>query len=76
MGEENIILDEERSDYGHDKTEDYQFMPDVVVKQEVSEVLKSQQTFGFCNASCNGLSEGLFRLIKERLSRWSASTKS
>ncbi|MGC4021320.1 MAG: hypothetical protein QM734_04965 [Cyclobacteriaceae bacterium] len=33
MGEENIILDEEkRSDYGHDKTEDYQFMPDVVVK--------------------------------------------
>ncbi|HLZ16154.1 MAG TPA: FAD-linked oxidase C-terminal domain-containing protein, partial [Cyclobacteriaceae bacterium] len=45
VGGANVIIDEEkRSEYGHDKTEDYQFMPDLVVKpgstQEVSEVLK------------------------------------
>ena len=49
VGTENVIVDEEnRAEYGHDKTEDYQFMPDVVVKpgntQEVSELLK------VCNA--------------------------
>ncbi len=49
VGKENVIVDEEnRTEYGHDKTEDYQFMPDVVVKpgstQEVSELLK------ICNA--------------------------
>ena len=45
VGEVNVIIDEQmKSEYGHDKTEDYQFMPDLVVKpgstQEVSEVLK------------------------------------
>ena len=45
VGEENVLLDREtKSDYGSDKTEDYHFMPDVVVKpattQEVSELLK------------------------------------
>ncbi|MBS1682545.1 MAG: FAD-binding protein [Bacteroidetes bacterium] len=45
VGDANVIVDEQKkSEYGHDKTEDYQFMPDVVVKpgtpQEVSEVLK------------------------------------
>jgi glycolate oxidase len=45
VGAENIVLDKDtRHEYGHDKTEDYQFMPDVVVKPEtpeqVSEVLK------------------------------------
>jgi len=45
VGDAYVIVDEEkRKDYGHDKTEDYQFMPDVVVKpvntQEVSELLK------------------------------------
>ncbi|HEV8513278.1 MAG TPA: FAD-linked oxidase C-terminal domain-containing protein [Cyclobacteriaceae bacterium] len=45
VGGENVFVDEEhRTEYGHDKTEDYQFMPDLVVKpgstQEVSELLK------------------------------------
>src|SRR6478609_1697688 len=45
VGSENVFVDEEhRAEYGHDKTEDYQFMPDVVVKpastQEVSDILK------------------------------------
>ncbi len=45
VGEENMMLDEERRyDYSHDKTEDYSFMPDVVLKprtpEEVSELLK------------------------------------
>jgi glycolate oxidase len=45
VGRDYVIVDEEnRAEYGHDKTEDYQFMPDVVVKpgrsQEVSELLK------------------------------------
>jgi hypothetical protein len=32
-GKENVFVDEEhRTEYGHDKTEDYQFMPDVVIK--------------------------------------------
>ncbi|MFM8913230.1 MAG: FAD-binding oxidoreductase [Flammeovirgaceae bacterium] len=45
VGTGYVVLDEgARLEYGHDKTEDYQFMPDVVVKpgtpEEVSEVLK------------------------------------
>src|SRR5258708_25179528 len=45
VGDSFVIIDESRrTEYGHDKTEDYQFMPDVVVvpanTQEVSEVLK------------------------------------
>lgn len=45
VGKENIILEEEaRLEYGHDKTEDYLFLPDVVVKprtpEEVSAILK------------------------------------
>ncbi len=45
VGSENVIVDEKsREEYGHDKTEDYQFMPDVVVKPgttlEVSAILK------------------------------------
>src|SRR5689334_13755737 len=45
VGNENVFVDEEhRTGYGHDKTEDYQFMPDLVVKpgstKEVSELLK------------------------------------
>lgn len=44
VGHTNIILnEEERHEYSHDKTEDYSFMPDVVLKpgtpQEVSELL-------------------------------------
>jgi len=40
-GSENVFVDEEhRTEYGDDKTEDYQFMPDLVIKpgttQEVS----------------------------------------
>jgi glycolate oxidase len=50
VGKENVFVDaEHRTEYGHDKTEDYQFMPDVVIKpastQEVSELLK------ICNAN-------------------------
>lgn len=45
VGTDYVIVDEEnRTEYGHDKTEDYQFMPDVVVKpanaQEVSKLLQ------------------------------------
>ncbi|MBS1508093.1 MAG: FAD-binding protein [Bacteroidetes bacterium] len=45
VGNDFVIVDEEnRTEYGHDKTEDYQFMPDVVVKpanaQEVSKLLQ------------------------------------
>jgi glycolate oxidase len=45
VGEPYVLVDEAQiSDYGHDKTEDYHFMPDVVLKpgttQEVSELLK------------------------------------
>lgn len=45
VGAHQVVLDEDtRYEYGHDKTEDYQFMPDVVVKpgspEEVSEILK------------------------------------
>ncbi|HEX5168824.1 MAG TPA: FAD-linked oxidase C-terminal domain-containing protein [Cyclobacteriaceae bacterium] len=45
VGSENIILDEEkRYDYSHDKTEDYSFLPDIVLKpgttEEVSKILK------------------------------------
>ena len=45
VGKENIFLDEEKlAEYGHDKTEDLVFLPDVVVRPkdtiEVSEILK------------------------------------
>ncbi len=45
VGKENLILEEEaRHEYSHDKTEDYSFMPDVVLKprtaQEISSILK------------------------------------
>jgi len=45
VGAGHVIVDEQqRHDYGHDKTEDYLFLPDLVVKpgntKEVSEVLK------------------------------------
>lgn len=48
VGEHNILLNEDqKSDYAHDKTEDYFFMPDIVVKpgtpEEVSQLLK------YCN---------------------------
>lgn len=44
-GAGHVIIDEEsRNEYGHDKTEDYQFLPDLVIKpgtpQEISEILK------------------------------------
>lgn len=45
VGDAHILLDEKRKeDYGHDKTEDYFFPPDVVLKpgtpQEISQILK------------------------------------
>lgn len=45
VGTEYVMVDEEqRNEYGHDKTEDYQFLPDLVIKpgtpQEISEILK------------------------------------
>lgn len=45
VGEENLFTDEDRlAEYGHDKTEDLVFLPDVVLRpgttQEVSEILK------------------------------------
>lgn len=45
VGRENAIVDEiRREDYGHDKTEDYFFLPDIVLKprtpEEISEILK------------------------------------
>lgn len=45
VGKQNVITGEaQRLDYGHDKTEDYSFLPDVVLKpataEEVSAILK------------------------------------
>lgn len=45
VGKENIILDETgRYEYSHDKTENYSFLPDIVLKpgtpEEISEILK------------------------------------
>lgn len=45
VGDSHILLDAERKeDYGHDKTEDYFFAPDVVLKpgtpQEISQILR------------------------------------
>jgi glycolate oxidase len=45
IGEKYVLVDaSQKQDYGHDKTEDYFFMPDVVVKpgtpEEVSAILK------------------------------------
>jgi glycolate oxidase len=45
VGSSHINVDEEtRNEYGHDKTEDYQFLPDIVIKpcssKEISEILK------------------------------------
>lgn len=45
VGEQHLITDEDlRSEYGHDKTEDYQFLPDLVLKpgspNEISRILK------------------------------------
>ncbi|MBX2962151.1 MAG: FAD-binding protein [Cyclobacteriaceae bacterium] len=45
IGKENIILDEDlRSEYAHDKTEDYHFMPSVVLKpgttDDISRIMK------------------------------------
>ena len=50
VGKENLILEEEaRHEYSHDKTEDYSFMPDVVLKprtpQEISSILKICNTY-------------------------------
>lgn len=44
VGEENIIVDpEKRYDYSHDQTEDYSFLPDVVLKpgspEEISQIM-------------------------------------
>jgi len=45
VGNENVLLDKEhRHDYGHDKTEDYQFDPEIVLKpatpEQISEIFK------------------------------------
>ncbi|MCU0369547.1 MAG: hypothetical protein MUF39_12025, partial [Cyclobacteriaceae bacterium] len=45
VGSEFVVTEEEiRNEYGHDKTEDYQFLPDVVLKpgtpEEISAILK------------------------------------
>ncbi len=45
LGADFVVTDEEkRNEYGHDKTEDYQFLPDLVVKpgtpEEISAILK------------------------------------
>lgn len=45
VGTENIFVDDEkRYDYSHDRTEDYSFLPDVVLKpgtpEEISQILK------------------------------------
>lgn len=45
VGDQHLITDEElRNEYGHDKTEDYQFLPDLVLKPgsalEISSILK------------------------------------
>jgi glycolate oxidase len=49
VGQQNIIIDEEkRHNYSHDETEDYSFLPDVVLKpgstEEISAIMK------ICNA--------------------------
>ncbi len=51
VGRENVILDEEkRLDYAHDKTEDYSFLPAMVLRPgttgEVSQIMQ------MCNAHC------------------------
>src|SRR5688572_16560627 len=45
VGKENVIVDpEKRFDYSHDETEDYSFLPDVVLKpatpEAISEIMK------------------------------------
>jgi glycolate oxidase len=45
VGNENVLCDKEhRHDYGHDKTEDYQFDPEIVLKpvtpEQISEIFK------------------------------------
>jgi glycolate oxidase len=45
VGEQNVIIDpEKRYNYSHDETEDYSFLPDVVLKpgtpEEISQILK------------------------------------
>lgn len=45
VGEENVIVDaEKRYDYSHDETEDYSFLPDVVLKpgtaEEISAIMR------------------------------------
>ncbi|MBT1705923.1 FAD-binding oxidoreductase [Chryseosolibacter indicus] len=45
VGKENVITDKEkRLDYGHDETEDYSFLPEIVLKpgstEEVSQIMK------------------------------------
>lgn len=45
LGEENVIIDpDERYTYSHDETEDYSFLPDVVLKpgttEEISQIMK------------------------------------
>jgi glycolate oxidase len=45
VGEQNVVIDpEKRYDYSHDETEDYSFLPDVVLKpgsaEEISRILK------------------------------------
>lgn len=45
LGEENVIIDpDERYRYSHDETEDYSFLPDVVLKpgttEEISKIMK------------------------------------
>ncbi|MBT1700224.1 FAD-binding protein [Fulvivirgaceae bacterium PWU4] len=45
VGEENVIIDpEKRYNYSHDETEDYSFLPDVVLKpgtpEEISRIMK------------------------------------
>jgi glycolate oxidase len=50
VGEAHVIVDDEgKQEYGHDKTEDYFYMPAVVIKpgtpQEISEILKVCNTY-------------------------------
>ena len=45
VGKENVLVDaEKRHSYSHDETEDYSFLPDVVLKpgtsEEISRILK------------------------------------
>ncbi len=51
VGKENILVDvEKRQAYAHDETEDYSFLPDVVLKpgtpNEISDILKLCNTYG------------------------------